>query len=501
MNKIKEFIKKNYHIIIIVALMLGSAFLFFAYSSGLSIRLDESQSLWQTSRSLTRMYEIISEDVHVPIFHTLLHFWQLNLGNDITVARLMVYIFFFISIPVFYKLVASAFKNKNIAVFSVVLFASSPFLNWYSSEVRMYSILIFLTLLNQIFFIRFLKNSDKKPFLGYLITSILGIYTHYFFAFTLVTQAIFYILERKSFKKKTFIKLTAVALGVALAILPWLLFVFSQGSAGKTQPRLFIPSSVDLFNTFSQFLFGFQEDAINTIILSLWPITVIVAFIFLKRRSVNIQPETKYFMLASIVPIILVFFLSYIIRPIYVSRYLIYTLPAMYIVISVILSKYTNILQYFFKSLLIIAIFGFFSIQIMSPNTPVKENYKEAVEYIESNVTVRDVVVIGTPLTIYPIEYYYKGPTPIYTVPIWDRTAEGGLPAFSEERITEDTKVYAAGHEKMYLLLSYDQGNEEDLRLFYDHRYQRLDIIEFSHGITLYIYQLNYYELRDPITI
>ena len=66
-----------------------------------SIRLDEAQSLWQTDHSYGRLLELISRDVHVPLYHVLLRTWRLVLGPDIVTARLLSLAFLLASVPVF----------------------------------------------------------------------------------------------------------------------------------------------------------------------------------------------------------------------------------------------------------------------------------------------------------------------------------------------------------------------------------------------------------------
>ena len=54
-----------------------------------SLRLDEAQSLWQTSHGFGRMYELVAQDVHVPLYHTVLRVWVLLVGNGVTATSLL----------------------------------------------------------------------------------------------------------------------------------------------------------------------------------------------------------------------------------------------------------------------------------------------------------------------------------------------------------------------------------------------------------------------------
>src|SRR4051812_19815178 len=80
---------------------LGLSVFFFASQS---LRLDEAQSLWQTSRGFTDILKLVAGDVHVPLYHELLHVWRLYFGDTITAARLLSLIFYLASIPALYLL-------------------------------------------------------------------------------------------------------------------------------------------------------------------------------------------------------------------------------------------------------------------------------------------------------------------------------------------------------------------------------------------------------------
>jgi len=457
-----------------------------------SIRLDESQSLWQTSRSLGKVFEIIAQDVHIPFYHTLLHIWQAFFGNDIILARILSLILFVLTIPAVYLLSQFAYKKYSISLFATLLVAISPFLNWYASEVRMYSLLTLLVVLNQYFFLRIFKLNDRTAFMGFALTALLGIYTHYFFAVYLLLTAAFFFLQKQNFKKGTFKKILITLLGVGILFLPWLTFVFTQGSASNTKPLLVIPTSVDLFNTISQFILGFQNDSINTLIVSLWPLVVILLFLLLNRRSKDHSLETQYFIMVAFVPLIMIFGFSLIVKPFFVSRYLAFSIPSLYILFSYLLSLYGKRTQILFRVLLVILMFIGFGTQVRSEDSPVVENYREAVEYINSKIGYRDVLIVSAPFTVYPIEYYYSGSSPINTLPIWDRSQFGQIPPFDKENLPDEVNTLIKNKSKVWLLLSYDQGYEEDVRLHFDKNFEKIEGKKFSKDLTLNVYQVSY---------
>jgi mannosyltransferase len=455
-----------------------------------SIRLDEAQSLWQTSRTTGFILKIVAEDVHVPLYHLILHLWMGLFGNTILAARSLSLLFFVLTIPASYMLAKFIYRRERVALFAAFLISISPFLNWYANEARMYSLLTLIVILNQYCFLRIMRKNDALSWQFYLITGIVGVYTHYFFFAYLLTHVIFFFLQRKQFPENAFKRFIGCAIATILAFAPWVYLVISAGTVSSTQPLLAKPSTNDLFNTFSQFLFGFQESNINAAILSLWPIIILLAFMLLRQKQEARQDKTVFLVLSVFTPIIVAFCFSWLVRPFYLSRYLVFTIPSLYILISHILAGYPPRLANLFRTLLICSMVVGLLLQSTNFYSPVKEDYEAAAEYVTKNATFRDVVVLSAPFTIYPFEYYYRGQAQLATFPIWNRADSGSIPRLTPEQLTADVAALVENHETLWLLLSYDQGYEETIRLYFDERYQRSVEATFSPELTLYVYRL-----------
>ena len=475
----------------LLAMMAGVCLMSFFAFSRQSLRLDEAQSLWQTSHSLSAMMKIVGEDVHVPLYHTLLHFWQFFLGNSVEVARILSLLFFLCSIPALYFLGASLY-GARAGLFASLLFTVSPFMNWYGNEIRMYSLYTFLAILNHYFFVHLYRSKEGRgPWLLYALTAVLGVYTHYFFVFVLLAQVFFFFTHRSIFPKDAFRKFLVTALIVVIAFSPWLWWVYSLGGASNERPLIAAPTTSNLFNTFSQFLFGFQDDHINSILLSFWPISVLLAFLAL-RRGVTLSPDTEYFLTAFLVPIIAAFGISFIFQPIYLTRYLIMAIPPLYLCLAALMEAYPDKLRSLIRGILIVAMVGMLALEVVSAATPVKENYRDVADYLQHYALPEDVVVASAPFTIYPLEYYYQGPSTIDTLPLWDRSKTGAIPAFSEDRLPTEISQIKENHVVLWLVLSYDQGYEHAISTYFDAHYERLLAKNFSPGLNLYAYKLRY---------
>lgn len=460
-----------------------------------SIRLDEAQSLWQTSHSLAGTLKVIAQDVHVPLYHIILHYWQIIFGQSIETARMLSLLFFLATVPIVY-LLARQILSINWSLFVVILFSFSPFMNWYGNEARMYTLLVFITSLSQLFFMKIIESKGRRGWLGYGLAASIGVYTHYFFLFSLITQGLYFLITRKHFVKGTLWKFIALAALLIIELLPWLLYFRSLGSASNTSPILKAPSSVDFSMVYSQFLFGFQTDIVNTVLLSLWPLLVIVALLFVKQGQ-RITPSIGYMLTAVILPVILAFIISLSITPFFVSRYMIACLPPMIIMSIWFISNYKKSLYLAVAGLIIIIMSLTSYQQYYSATTPVKEDFKSAAGYISKRVQPSDIVVLSAPFSVYPFNYYYEGHARVSTLPIWNRTIPGPIPPFESDKLGEQVKQLNKDHQYVFLLLSSDQGYQEEIFQYYEQRFENTDTVQFSPDLVLQVYRVGYSQIKN----
>ncbi len=486
--------------LILVGLMAIPPVLSLLFFMGQSLRLDEAQSLWQTSRSLKDIFTLVAGDVHVPMFHTLLHFWQLYVGTGVVPARMMSLLFYCLSIPALYFVGARAF-NPRIGLYAAFLFAISPFMNWYGNEIRMYTVFTFFVIANQYFFIRIWKSAgdtseegvrrQEHLWVGYILTAVFGVFSHYFFFLNLLAQAVFYFLRKDLFPARSTRRFVFAGIIVCGLFLPWAWYVYYLGTAGFQDPALAVPGSINVFSTFAQFLFGFQNDNINTFFLSLWPLTVILG-LFTLRRKRTFRPETEYFLLTLLLSLAVAFIVSFIVAPVFVSRYLIFTIPSFYLLLASLFDNYgprfARSMRWGLATVMVLTL----CFEIWSPTTPVKENYAGAVTYLNEHTTPQDTILVSAPFTIYPVQYYYRGASPMVTLPLWNQYLFGPIPAFNESRLPADVRTAVGSSQNVYLLLSYNQGYEDEIKGYFDSNYELLHMQNFSQGLNLYVYKLRY---------
>ena len=473
------------HLLALGAVLLGSR----TALLDKSIRLDEAQSLWQTNHSYGYLLRLIAEDVHVPLYHLLLRTWRLALGPDIVTARLFSLLFLLASVPVFYA-VARRCLSRPWALFGLVVFSCSPFAQWYGDEARMYSMLVFVTLVSQYFLLRVVAGERGTAWAGYAAVAVVGAYVHYFFLFVLAAQGLFLLLLvlARRLPRTALLRLAGVAALVGAALVPWYLYFRANGSASGTRPNLPSPSSVDWTNVYSQFLFGFQSDAVNTTVVSTWPLLVLAALASVRVGNRLGRPMASMVVMAF-VPVALAFAVSHLLTPFFLSRYMIPALPAVLILVLGFLSSLSRpVGRTLAGALLAVTVIGTV-VQAVSPSTPVEEDYREAATLAEQ-ARPQDVVVISSPFTVYPFEYYYDGAAAVTTLPQWNR--QEAAPAFDPGTLPDQVAALAAGHQYVYLLLSYDQGYEDDVYQYFAGNYELTEEHTPSPGMRLLVFRVGY---------
>ena len=199
------------------------------FGVGASLRLYglEFQSLWHDEglqyyvATKNSVGELIgqSRSFHPPLSFIINHLFLL-LGQSDFFLRLPSALFGIASLPVLYVL-ARDLTSKQVAVFAVFVLALSPFHLWYSQEGRMYSQLMFLSLLSSVLLLEALRRSKLSWWSYYVLVSAAGMYTHVFMGLTLAAQFLWVAL----YYRRHLLPITASGFAVALLFLPWALLL------------------------------------------------------------------------------------------------------------------------------------------------------------------------------------------------------------------------------------------------------------------------------------
>ncbi len=189
-----------------------------------SFWLDEAASLSIARLPLPQLFSAITNDFHPPLYYLLLHFW-LQLGLTQEWFLRLPSILFGVASVYFLFLITQTLKTKrtsSLPIIAALLLAINPLHVYYSQELRMYSLNILLSILSWYFLL-------KHRSTGFLVTTILNIYTFYGSFFNLFAQFIYLLLFNRKWLKTYLI----TSLLSAVAFIPWIPILQKQLAGGQ----------------------------------------------------------------------------------------------------------------------------------------------------------------------------------------------------------------------------------------------------------------------------
>src|SRR5687767_11098672 len=168
--------------------VLAIAFLIFVaarlwHLTATCLWFDEVFSVHAARHNWSELIKFVAADIiHPPLFYAVLKIWIGLGGESLLWLRLLSVFLAVATIAPFYLLCRELdlkLKERNL---SFMLIAVSGFLIKYTQEVRMYSLLLFLSVTSIWLFARFVRAGDSRfaALIAVTATNLLLIYTHYY---------------------------------------------------------------------------------------------------------------------------------------------------------------------------------------------------------------------------------------------------------------------------------------------------------------------------------
>ncbi len=207
--------------------------------------LDEAQSVGIASLPAGDIIDGLRADGHPPLFYFLLHYWMEFVGTDDRALRLLPAIFGGLTlIPAFFA--GRRLGGSRAGLIAVGLLASSPFLVRFSTEVRMYSLVTFLSLLWWLA----VRRAEEKPNrlrLAFVIVLVgLLVLTHYWSLFLFAAWLVLTLVKvgRRAEAPAAGKLIVAHAIG-GLAFIPWIpSFLYQMAHTGTPWADAQDPASI-----------------------------------------------------------------------------------------------------------------------------------------------------------------------------------------------------------------------------------------------------------------
>lgn len=188
---------------------------------------DELFSVHAAQQNWGNIFSFVAADlIHPPLFYAVLKLWIGIGGESVLWLRALPALFAILSIPPLIWLIRVLKLPLLVAPLALLLLTFNGSILKYSQEVRMYSMLMCLSLFSAWLFARYYVKG--KSFVPLLIINCFLIYTHYFGWFVVGAEITTILLfQRMKWRRM------AVMFGVLAAIFtPWAIVVFSAAESG-----------------------------------------------------------------------------------------------------------------------------------------------------------------------------------------------------------------------------------------------------------------------------
>jgi len=425
MNKAKVnlFFGRNKDVILIillhVSITIPLAFL-------LNIWYDEACSLNTSSSSIYYAIQRSIEFEHQPPFYyILLSIWR-KLDNSYFFARLLSIIFSSASIFVSHQFIKKYLKISK-PEFVTFLIAINPFLIHYATEIRLYTMIIFLSgvLIFLMYKIYFFDNKSKVYRIIFILLTIISLHAQYYMGFLLVAIGISVFIYKGWNKFKNYLVDMVFPLLSLIAVIPFLDAISKQIELSEELFKLNIAGIVEFFKVrivsyiFALDFFPLIRFSRYEVWFFLFLITAIFLFSIKDRLKgfIRIMSFKEYTTFPTIIVLILFFILILVkigARVLEIRHSAALFLPLIFTVTSFICltSKKKFLIFWFllFSVLYVAAIVNRFA-------PMAKEGDAIRVSrYLEAHEKENEMIFVPYNVIAFPLAVHYKGKNSIVTL-------------------------------------------------------------------------------------
>ncbi len=417
---------------VVVAIICLAAVLRFVGLGSESLWYDEAYQVWASSQNVSKILWItIHTDTHPPLYYLLLHYWMLGFGHSEAGVRSLSACLGIIGVALLY-FVGKELFNRTTGLVASFLLAISTFAIWISQDDRPYSLFMALSILSFLFFVRIIKAArpNRALILFYSLATTLLLYTHIYAVFIVASQVLFFLLYRKTYAKAQ-TAFWASLVVAAIAFSPWVYVFMTSVLSGGIQGISWIPkptfqivmSALDSISVAGVFILAFVMSIVGVIGFTVYrrrasqgkgvqTTTEVVA------KSVVREPRTALLLIWFLFTLVASLVISFAVRPIFWDRYLSGIAPALCLLVArgvdnagLVMSAYLKRVKVPMAAMVVVGVISLLALPSLHryytvPNT---EQWRQAVQLIESNTKPGDAIVIYPDGYKLPFDYYYKG--------------------------------------------------------------------------------------------
>lgn len=383
---------------ILAAITVAAAVLRFHDLTAKSFWFDEGVSVGIARLDWYNFVRILwRREANMSLYYLLLRAW-LHLSHSEAFVRSLSVLFGVAAIPALYLLGRRLF-NSRVGLAAAALLCVNSYHIHYSQEARSYSLTVFLCILSSLYFLKLLEIPSRRNRIAYVLLSSLAVYAHFFSGLMLLAHWLSLRLPGSPVLPDP----KKVWTPIAVAVSPIVIFVATTGAG----PLSWIPRPG---------LYGLWQLAermtgnAGPLLVVLYAAAVLAAVLAGNIERSDTQGSNvwrnRFLLLWMFVPVLLVLVVS-MARPIFVTRYFIFSLPALLLLAARGLARIR------FGWLLAATLLVFLGLSLGGTltyyherSTSPDDNWRAASKYLLSNARPSDALVFHTTMGRLPYEYY-----------------------------------------------------------------------------------------------
>ena len=416
--QISSFYKRNKEIILIILIHLlitvPLAYLF-------NVWYDESCSLSTSSGSISHTIErSIDFEYQPPFYFILLNIWR-KLDSSYFFARLLSILFSSLSLLISYKFIKKHLKISNPGLVTFLI-AINPFLIIYALEIRLYTMLVFLSaaLVFLMYEIYFFENKSKTYRVTFILLSIVSLYTQYYTGFLIVGIGVSVLIYKGWNKSKVYIIDMIFPLLSLIGLIPFFSSIPKQITlSGETISGLTILGLIEFVKKrIVTYLFSLDTSVLSFFSrYEMWLFILLLSAIFLFSIKNKIKEFIRIitFKEYSTLPVVIVLLLFFILMVIKygpemaeIRHTSVMFLPLIYLSASLIFMTKNKIFLIFWFLLFTVlyssVLINKFSLPLAKEGDAIRIS-----EYLESNEKPNELILVPYNIIGMPLKVHYKG--------------------------------------------------------------------------------------------
>jgi uncharacterized membrane protein len=193
---------------------------------------DEIFSVHAARHGWTNLLRFVAADIiHPPLFYLLLKIWIVVCGETLVWLRLLPALLGIAAIVPFVLLCRELQLSRNERNLALLLMAVNGYLIKYAQELRMYSLLMFLSLCSLWLFIKIFRTeqASRKQLVWLFLVNVLLVYSHYAGWLIVILEGLTVVIWHRCMARR----FTAAIAITMLAYAPWVFLVIRNAEAGK----------------------------------------------------------------------------------------------------------------------------------------------------------------------------------------------------------------------------------------------------------------------------